>query len=144
MKNIEVEVKYYLSNYEEVKSFLDQHTTLDKADQYQKDSYFTPAHDNFLDQKPTVDRWLRIRVADRGSSINYKHRHDNGSLGRISCDEIETPIEDADQLEEIFRRIDMVKLVTVEKKRTSYHYKNTEIVLDHITDLGWFIEIENT
>ena len=37
----------------------------------------------------------------------------------------------------------MKQLVVVEKRRTSYNYQKTEVVLDYITDLGWFIEIES-
>jgi adenylate cyclase class IV len=65
MKNIEVEVKYYLSNYDQVKLFLDTHAEKQKIEEVQEDTYFTPAHENFLDQTPTIDKWLRIRKTNK-------------------------------------------------------------------------------
>ncbi|GEM_PF-3640113 len=46
-------------------------------------------------------------------------------------------------LEKIFSALDFKKLITVDKKREVYLYKNEfEIAFDEVKNLGYFIEIE--
>lgn len=60
------------------------------------------------------------------------------------CDEFETKIEKADQIEKIFRSIDIKETVVVEKTRSTWMYKEVEVAIDEVKNLGTFIELEAT
>gem|GEM_PF-4570405 len=47
MKNMEIEIKYFLPNYDAVKEYLDKHAKIDKIDVMQRDRYFMPAHEDY-------------------------------------------------------------------------------------------------
>jgi predicted adenylyl cyclase CyaB len=106
------------------------------------DCYFTPSHRDFLAPKFPFE-WLSIRKRGEKSSINYKHFHPENSERYTHCDEFETDISKASQLEKIFSCLNFRKLICVEKEREVYIYQETfEIDLDYVKDLGYFIEIE--
>ena len=140
MKDIEVELTFELDDPEsartKIKSVAEQ-----KGEIYQKDTYYTPKHKNYVQQRPISD-WLRIRETDKGDDVAFKHWHNQDDAKAVSCDEFETKVEDIDQLKKIFEQLEIGELIVVEKKRTIYQYQDIEIVLDIITDLGWFIELE--
>ena len=59
------------------------------------------------------------------------------------CDEYEVEIDNAQNLEKIFKVLDLEKIVVVDKKRKTYLYLNKyEIALDSVKNLGYFIELE--
>jgi adenylate cyclase class 2 len=108
----------------------------------QSDEYFTPKHRNFVEPKYPFE-WLSIRRRGDKALINYKHFHPEDAEIRTHCDEFETEIKDPSKLDKIFASLDIKTLVTVEKEREIYDYKNMfEISLDSVKELGHFIEIE--
>lgn len=108
----------------------------------QADEYFTPCHRNFVEPKFPFE-WLSIRQRGGTSFISYKHWHPENVEEATHCDEFETPIHDPDQLRQIFLSLDFKRLVTVKKVREKYVYGDAfEISLDHVNELGCFIEIE--
>ncbi|MFH1088747.1 MAG: class IV adenylate cyclase [Patescibacteria group bacterium] len=140
MKDIEVELTFELNDPESAQAKI-KSVAEAKGEIYQKDTYYTPKHKNFVEQKPISD-WLRIRETDKGNEVNFKHWHNQDDVKAVSCDEYETKVEDIEQVRKIFQKLEISELVVVEKKRTIYQYQDIEIVLDQITDLGWFIELE--
>ena len=87
-----------------------------------------------------------MRIGKRGDKtiLNYKHWYipEGGDTG-THCDEFETYINDSEQMKKIFSSLDFKKLITVDKEREVYVFKDEfEIVLDVVKDLGHFIEIE--
>jgi len=45
-------------------------------------------------------------------------------------------------MERMFKSLDFKNLVTVEKSRTTWVFEKVEIVIDDVTDLGIYIELE--
>jgi predicted adenylyl cyclase CyaB len=140
MKDIEIEIQVRIEDSSKLEAFLKKEAEL-TGDNYQKDEYFTPAHRDFAEVRP-IKEWLRIRTSGQ-NSITYKNWHYDKEGRGDYCDEYETVVEDPDQLRKIFAALDMMPLITVEKKRQTWRYKDYEIALDHVTDLGDFVEIEH-
>ena len=140
MKDIEIEVQLRVSKTDKLIDFLEEEAKL-TGEVYQKDEYLMPPHRDFVAVKP-VKEWLRLRESGKGSSVNYKNWHYDDSGRSTHCDEYETPVEDVDQMRKIFAAIDIKPLITVEKKRKTYRYNDSEVALDEITDLGSFVEVE--
>jgi len=140
MKDIEIEVQLRVSNTDKLPAFLEGEAEF-TGEAYQKDEYLVPPHRDFVAVKP-VEEWLRIRESDRENLVNYKKWHYDETGRSTYCDEYETPVEDIDQMRKIFAAIDIKPLITVEKKRKTYRYKDYEVALDEITGLGSFVEVE--
>ncbi len=141
--NVEIEIKIPLdeSAFLKVQKQLDDSAELLKREQ-EIDDYFTPVHRNFLEPQFPYE-WLRLRRKGNVVVITYKHFYPENVEKTTHCDEFETNIENADCVLKIFSALDFKKLVTVDKARTTYRYKDEfEIALDIVQDLGHFIEIE--
>jgi len=142
--DVEVEIKIPLDedSFFKVKEKLKDVAKFERKSK-QKDEYFTPAHRNFVEPEFPYE-WLRIGERDDKVILNYKHWHPEGARIVTHCDEFQTEVKSSDQLRKLFSSLDFKKLVTVEKEREIYIYKDEfEIVLDIVKDLGHFIEIES-
>jgi len=139
----EIEIKIKISKAK----FLETKKKLNKIAKFlkittQEDTYFTPPHRNFLGVKYPFE-WLSIRKRGKKNILSYKHYHPENVKDTTYCDELETEIAKIEQIEKIFKAIDFKKLVTVDKTRELYQFKNQfEIALDEVKELGYFIEIE--
>lgn len=140
MKDIEIEVQLRVESTDKLIAFLEAEADF-TGEAYQKDEYCVPAHRDFVAVKP-VREWLRLRESNKGSSVNYKNWHYDNDGRSTHCDEYETPVSDIDQMRKIFKAVDIKPLITVEKKRKTYRYKDYEVALDEITGLGSFVEVE--
>lgn len=108
----------------------------------QIDEYFTPVHRNFADKDP-IEEWLRVRKSNDKFSITYKNWHyDQSGRSEFFADEFETSVGDISAIKKMFSALDFKPLVTVKKIRKTYLYKDLEITLDAIDNIGDFIEIE--
>lgn len=106
------------------------------------DKYFTPVHRNFVEPKFPYE-WFSIRKRGDKNILNYKHYYPENAEVTTHSDEFETEIEKPEKLEKILSALDFEELVTVDKKREVYVYKDElEISLDKVEELGNFIEIE--
>ena len=74
--------------------------------------------------------------------INYKNYHYDKNGKSIYCDEYETKLEDIDKLNKIFKALNYESLVVVDKTRKVWIYKDYEISIDSVKNLGDFVEIE--
>ena len=141
--DIEIEIKVPLDKDEffVVKEKLEKIAKFVK-DSSQRDAYFTPVHRNFVEPAYPFE-WLSIRKRAGKCIINYKHFYPENVETFTHCDEFETEIPKAEQLEKIFLALNLRTLVTVEKQRKTYLYSDEfEIALDTVKELGHFIEIE--
>jgi adenylate cyclase class 2 len=141
LKHLEIELKFPLLNRLELIEKLKSIAKLEKSEELQKDTYYNPAHRNFLSKKP-VSEWLRLRESKKGFSLNYKKWHNEDGNKTISCDEFETKIENIESLKKLFENLNFEETIIIEKNRSVWHYKDTEIAIDDVKDLGNFIEIE--
>jgi len=140
MKNTEIEIKVQTSNAQPLLDFLEQNGQK-IGTEHQIDEYFSPAHRNFVEKKP-VKEWLRLRNSDGVCSINYKNWIYNEDGKSNHCDEYESTVGDFENMQKIFKALDIKSLVTVDKLRTIWKYENYEISIDTVVQLGDFIEIE--
>lgn len=140
MKNVEVEIQVKIERSAPLLKFLqDQAKFTDKSKEL--DEYFIPCCRNFIDVKPTKE-WLRLRNKAGKYTITYKNWYYNKNGKSTHADEYETAIKDIDQLKNIFLALKFRSLIKIEKTREKYFYKDFEISLDKIRNLGDFVEIE--
>ncbi len=136
-RHVECELKFPLKNVEELVEKLNKIAKPEQQNIFQKDTYYVPAHRNFLAKKK-INEWLRIRETNGGITLNYKNWYPDG----IHCKEFETKIGDVNALKKIFESLNFKEIVVVEKTRSIWTYKNVEIAIDNVKDLGFFIELE--
>jgi len=137
---MEIEIKFPLHNPEQVITKLNTIAKITKQDMQQEDTYFVPAHRNFVERDP-IKEWLRIRKTVKGAMLNYKNWH--YKKGKTThCDEYETLITNVEALERIFNSLNMNSVIVVNKKRSTWLLDGVEIAVDHVKELGWFIELE--
>ena len=139
MKDVEIEIQVRISKKTNLERFLTKEATFTDKN-YQKDEYFTPLHRNFTSVRPVAE-WLRLRESDTGS-ITYKNWHYDKNGKSEYCDEYESQVQDIDQIRKIFAAIDIKPVITIEKVRKTWMYKEYEIAFDAVTGLGNFVEIE--
>jgi len=107
----------------------------------QVDEYFTPKDRDFTAVRPVAE-WLRLRETESKYSVNYKYWHYDAAGRSHYCDEYESAVEDIVAMRHLFEALKFRKLVTVEKIRKAWRFKDWEVAIDHILGLGDFIEIE--
>ncbi len=139
MQDKEIEIQVRIENSENLKIFLEKEATFVSENQ-QIDEYYVPAHRNFLDVKP-IQEWFRVREEKGQYNVNYKKWHYENGIG-IYADEYETKIESKDTFKKILGVLDCKPIVTVDKTRKKYNYKDYEIAFDKVVGLGDFVEIE--
>lgn len=140
-KNIEIELKFPLENSVEVIEFLNKHAKSDKKDISQKDTYYNAPHRDFVSVKYPFE-WLRIRETQKGFSLDYKHFHPENVKVTDYCDEFETKVENVESLKKIMQNLNFKELICVDKNRSTWIFKDVEIAIDDVKELGNFIELE--
>ena len=136
----EIEIQVQIENSKNLKSFLKKSAKF-VGEEHQIDKYFSPKHRDFLKVRPVVE-WLRLRDSSGKLSINYKNWHVDKSGRSHFCDEYETSIGSTKELENIFEPLGIKEIIVVDKTRKIYLYKDYEISVDSIKNLGDFVEIE--
>ncbi len=143
MKNkkfIEIEIQVQLEKVKNLLKFLKKNAKF-IGKEHQIDSYFTPAHRNFLAKKP-IKEWLRLRNSSGKYSVNYKNWYYDKNGKSDYCDEFETEIKDIEALEKMFKALNVKPLTVVDKTREIYRYKDFEIAIDSVKNLGDYVEME--
>ena len=140
-KRIEIEAKFSLLNKEYTINKLNNLAKKIETNNIQKDTYYTPAHKNFLEKQP-ISEWLRIRNTNEEKTINYKNWSNNKENNKISCKELEIGIDDYNGMMELLKELDFKEIIVVEKIRNSWEYNGIIISIDTINNLGDFIELE--
>jgi len=140
MTDVEIEIQVSIENSKPLIAFLEKNADF-KSEEHQIDEYFSPAHRNFTEVRP-VKEWLRLRDSSGKHSLNYKNWHYDESGKSYYCDEYETRIEDLDQLRKILDVLNFKPNVKVDKLRKTWVYKDYEVAIDLVKELGDFVEIE--
>lgn len=132
----EVEIKAHLRNREEVRKKLGDLGCVFSGELHQIDSIYTPEADAFPPLKGSPV--LRIREENTKHILTLKINQ----TSRQDCIEHEVNIAEKGEMEKIIKLLGFKDDVTVDKTRIKTKYKDMEIVLDTVTDLGEFIEVE--
>lgn len=85
---------------------------------------------------------LRIRITNAKSTLTFKRRLDD-SFGAKTQLEHETVFENAAELQEILRNLGLEPRVVYEKRRATWKFRETEVVLDELP-FGDYMEIEGS
>src|SRR3989344_153967 len=99
----------------------------------EKDLYFK--HQSDKDRKLV----LRIRKTKTGDILTFKAKSKGADT---AWPDVDMPLTHAKALEAILRGSDYEEVVTITKDRTTFRCGTFEINVDHIKELGWFVEIE--
>ncbi len=83
----------------------------------------------------------RIREKNGKGYVAYKTDHYENGKWQYS-DEYETEVADASVLKEVFFRLGLRELVTVDNVKHTYVTPDYEIVIEEVKNLGNFIEVE--
>lgn len=137
----EIEIRYRLNNKDSLITWLQENA--DKlGTSHQIDTYYNNRFNSFIKDLDHIYDWLRIRKENNTVTVNYKHWLPEGQIIRTYCDEYELQVSSADIMEEIFIRLGFEVFIEVDKLRIVWKYKNCEIAIDSVANLGDYIEIE--
>ncbi len=137
---MEIEIKVKIEKSKKLSDLLNKEGKLKYTDR-QIDEYYTPSHRNFVSVDPVVE-WLRLRNSKGKFSINYKNWITESDGTSNHCDEYETKIENIESMKNILKALNFKYLISVDKNRSAWDYKDYEISFDMVEGLGDFVEIE--
>jgi len=132
----EVEVKARLRNQAEIKKKLEDLGCTFGEELHQIDHIFIPKGATF----PTPLTVPVLRVREQNGKYLFTLKISQSS--RQDSLERELEISDKNMMTEILNLIGYEEFILVDKKRIKTNYKDMEIVLDNVKDLGEFIEAE--
>ena len=140
MKEIEVLVEVY-DTIENVKKKLEKFNykgLKNTIDEY----YYDPKRETLKPDKDNqLSHCLRVRTKNNEYFITYKDDvFDNGKW--LYSNEYETKIESITMIKEIFNKLGLIKFIEIDNKKETYTYKDYEIVIEDVKDLGIFMEVE--
>lgn len=133
--NIEVEQTVTLKDPDDMRQKLQKMGAVYAYTKHQVDYYFTPHDEEFRSQ----GRYLRIRIEDDTQNGRLEY---HTSTGETSAQECEVEISDVAMMEEILMKLGFRKVVTVDKTREAWKFGDINIVLDHLLDIGDYMEVE--
>lgn len=145
----EIELKFSLNedNFAVFQTWLEENAQFEKGI-LQNEIYLNNPKQSFrfTDSNGYIDAFdcLRIRFTQEGDTVCFKHFHeDPKSPGKTThCDEFEYSVSSGKVALQMFEALGYTENVTMQKLRKVYSYKDFEIVIDDISGLGLFIEIE--
>ncbi|MFA7169552.1 MAG: class IV adenylate cyclase [Candidatus Paceibacterota bacterium] len=135
---VEVEIRAKIDNPEEIKASLEKFGAKFIKSQKQVDRVF--GHKQFLDENNMIIEGglsARIRTIDNSSALEFKEiSREKGGI------EIVSNLSNANIGIEFLAKLGFEEAFTIAKTRDYYVYKNLEIAMDDVEQLGHFIEIE--
>ncbi len=140
-KNIEIEKKYALLNYDHVLKELNSYPKV-IINEMQEDIYYHPQHNDYTN-KEIVSEWFRLRKTVNNNTLTFKRWLPIGEKIQTHCNEYEVDISDFENMQNIINCIDMVELVRVVKCRNSWLIDDIEVSIDRVEKLGDYIEFES-
>jgi adenylate cyclase class 2 len=138
--HIEIEAKIKVDSLEQVTAKLTELGAEFGQEQLQTDYHFD---DSNMTLRKT-DRCLRLRrqIANESERffLTYKGAKEKSSLKKRQ--EIEIEIADGDSVPNLFSALGYEKVLTIEKKRITWHLGDCVVALDQLLLIGSFVEIE--
>jgi adenylate cyclase class 2 len=138
--SVEIEAKLKVDSLEEIERKLTEAGAEFEQEQLQTDYHFDDAKRTL--QK--TDRCLRLRRQLVNDSerffLTYKGAKEKSSFKKRQ--EIEIEIADGDSVLNLFSALGYEKVLTIEKKRFTWHLGDCVVALDQLPLIGSFVEIE--
>ncbi len=135
----EIEVKAYLKDREAVTKKLRELGCVLSEPIRQIDSVYSKTSSTTSDYNSANEHFLRIRKSSNGKvlfTVKEKMKQ------HMASKEFETEVRDGEALEQAVLLMGYSVANGLDKTRTTAHYKEYEICLDDVQELGSFIEIE--
>jgi predicted adenylyl cyclase CyaB len=132
MPNTEIELKYKIKNPDEIEGKIKSLGARYIKEFHCVDTYF------LVPENKDGKKYLRIRETEDKAEFAFHF-----AVSSTQTDEWETAIDNAKTTKEILQKIGHKIDVVVEKSRKVYKYRNSEVVVDEVKNLGDFIEIES-
>lgn len=145
MREIEIRIKLDPSEFEQLQSWLKSNAQFTHESSH-REFYFNNPSNSFLFKSIVgVDakNYLRVRYSDKGGSICLKRFGLDESTGKTwNIDETEFNVSSADEAVLMLERLGYSEKFEIKKDRKAYEFENFEIVLDEVSSLGSFAEVE--
>ena len=142
----EIEIRNKLLNKDQIINFLNKNGVKAFKSNHQIDTYYDSPENSIFKDPDHVNDWVRIREENGSLTFNYKHWLPEGAEIRTYCEETEYAMKSKEDLYKILKKLNFngtfVPFVVVNKFRQSFMYKDREISVDEVQELGDFIEIE--
>lgn len=142
-QDTEIEIKFHLKNPEQLARELDAKASPLKREVHQRDVYYNAPHRDFVSPNYPYE-WLRLRETRQGATLTYKHFYPEDTEVTDYCDEFETRMDNPEAFRKLLKSLNFPELLVVEKTRTAWEFKDVEIAIDLVNDLGSFLELEAT
>ncbi|MCK4517534.1 class IV adenylate cyclase [Candidatus Babeliales bacterium] len=145
-QEIEVKIQIESDQLKKLQSWLEKHATF-VGELRHKEYYLDNPQSTFFftareDYKDAL-RYLRVRFTPQGDSVCYKDFYVDSETGKTThCDEIESKVADGRAVLQLLAALGYTNKTLVEKKRKTYLFDDFEIVIDEVTNLGIFVEVE--
>lgn len=138
MNNMEIELRAKIAdlNLLEKKMQSLQELKEKKIEERQVDIYFK--HDKEIEERMVI----RIRKNYKNNQALLTFKGKSKHKDDIAWEDFDTPIEDSEKLEKFLINNGYEYFCLIDKVRQSFSYKDFEINIDNIRDLGLFVEIE--
>jgi adenylate cyclase class 2 len=136
--SIEIEKKYRLTieRRKEIEQTLAEFGCTPLRDEFEENTIFS-------NEKLVEDRSIiRIRKTEKRSTLTFKERTESSSDAKHQI-EFETVVADPEITKSILENLGLVAKLVYEKKRTTFKFRDTEVVLDELP-FGRFMEIEGS
>ena len=146
-EHLEIEKKFFLDDTGIVNTLIDQLKVAPFSQLFENDAYFTDWSGSYVENRTC----LRVRETENNEFLSIDFKGKSGDLGNLYAkSELNVPVS-KNQISGFFRLFSLLgfhKYVSVNKNRTTYrredgHYQ-LNLVVDEITGIGSFIEIELT
>ena len=132
----EIEQKYRIKSPQKIRSVLKKLKAKKIASGFESNELLDRQSE--LRKKKSV---LRLRRYQGKGILTYKGPRLKGKFKKRIEIETET---DYDKAKKILESLGYKTFFRYTKNREEYHYAGCSIVLDHLSSLGWFLEIEGT
>lgn len=128
---LEIKIKVSIDEWNRILNVIKE-KSLYLGEEVQSSTYYCPKFRKFENE------WLRIRCENGKYVLNYKKK-----IEKNCCNEYETLIDNAYNLEKILTSLNMKKIGIIDKKRSKYLYNDKyEFSFDDVKNIGMFVEIE--
>ena len=143
----EIEIRAKLLNLDKVENFFDNNDIPKIYENHQIDTYFDNPSCTFFSNIECVYKWLRVRNENGKLTLNYKHWLPENEAIKTYCNETEFVLSNVYEMKNYLPKLGLKPegfkpAIVVDKMRKSYVYKDCEISIDSVKNLGNYIEIE--